>query len=84
MREGFRAIVSGWTTIDDFDDLTDRIERAARFADRHGPLEADEQATVRMMIEAQVVRGIARGDFEPFIAADDAPRFERFLREGDQ
>lgn len=80
MRDGFRDIVSGWTLIDDFDDLSDRITRAARWTDANGPLQQDELATVQMMIEAHVVRGIARGDFEPFIPADQADHFAVYLR----
>ena len=70
MRDGFREIVSGWMLIDDFDDLTDRIERSAEWAKANGPLEEDEQATVTMMVESQIARGIRRGDFEPFIAGE--------------
>ena len=77
MRDGFREIVSGWTIIDDFDDLTDRIERAAEWTKANGPLEADEDATVKLMIEAQIARGIQRGDFEPYIHSDADPRFLR-------
>lgn len=29
VRDGFREIVGGWAATDDFDELTDRIERAA-------------------------------------------------------
>lgn len=75
MRDGFRDIVSGWTLIDDFDDLTDRIERAAEWTRANGPLEPDEHATVKLMIETQVAKGIRRGDFEPYIHSDTDPRF---------
>jgi hypothetical protein len=57
MRDGFREITSGWMLIDDFDDLTDRIERAAEWTKQNGPLEPDEAATVKLMIEAQIARG---------------------------
>ncbi len=80
MRDGFREIVSGWMIIDDFDDLTDRIERAAEWTTANGPLQPDEEATVKLMIEAQIARGIRRGDFEPYIPSDTDPRF---LRNGD-
>lgn len=81
MRDGFRDIVGGWMVIDDFDDLTDRIDRSAEWAAANGPLEADERYTVKMMIEAQVVRGIGRGDFEPFIRADQAQDFAEYLHQ---
>jgi hypothetical protein len=74
MRDGLRDIVSGWTLISGMSDLTDRIERAAEWTKANGgyeALEPDEKATVQMMIEAQVARGIARGDFEPYLHADD-------------
>ena len=58
MREGFRAITSGWTLIDGIDDLTDRIERAAEWTKAHGPLLPDEEATVELMIKAQIARGM--------------------------
>ena len=71
MRDGFREIVSGWTLISGMEDLTDRIERAAEWTEANGPLEADEEATVKLMIEAQIARGIRRGDFEPYIHGGD-------------
>lgn len=64
MRDGFRDIVSGWMLVDDFGHLTDLIERSADWAKANGPLEADEDATVKMMIEAQVVLAIEQGDFD--------------------
>ena len=67
LRDGFRDITVGWTLIDDFDELTDRIERAAEWTKENGPLRPDEEATVRMMIETQIAKGIRRGDFEPYI-----------------
>jgi hypothetical protein len=73
MRPEFLAIVDGWSLVDDFDDLTDRIERSADWAKANGPLLEDEQATVRLMIETQVAMGIRRGDFEPFIPRDTDP-----------
>lgn len=57
MREGFRAIVDGWALIDDFDDLTDRIEQTAEWTKANGPLQPDEEATVKFMIECQIARG---------------------------
>lgn len=56
MRDGFREIVSGWTLISGTDDLTDRIERSAKWTEINGPLEADEEATIKLMIEAQIAR----------------------------
>lgn len=64
VRDGFREIVSGWMLVDDFDDLTDRIERSAVWAKEHAPLLPDEQATVKCMIETQFARGLSRGDFD--------------------
>lgn len=74
MRPEFLAIVDGWSLVDDFDDLTDRIERSAKWAEANGPLHEDEQATARLMIQTQVAMGIRRGDFEPYIPADTDPR----------
>lgn len=56
LRDGFREIVSGWMLIDGVDDLTDRIERAAEWTKVNGPLLPDEEATIKIMIEAQLVR----------------------------
>jgi hypothetical protein len=56
LRDGFREIVTGWMLVDDFDDLTDRIERAAEWTKENGPLAPDEEATVKMMIETQVAK----------------------------
>jgi hypothetical protein len=71
IRDGFREIVTGWMLVDDFDALTDRIERAAEWTKENGPLRPDEAATVRMMIETQVAKGIRRGDFEPYISGEE-------------
>lgn len=64
MRDEFRAIISGWTLIDGMDDITDRIENAAEWTTANGPLEPDEEATIKLMIECQIARGLERGDFD--------------------
>ncbi|MCC6172096.1 MAG: hypothetical protein IT481_08710 [Gammaproteobacteria bacterium] len=79
MRDGFRDIVSGWMVIDDFDDLSDRIERAAEWSKGNRPLEPDEKATIKFMIESQVARAITRGDFEPYIPGGDEDLAERLI-----
>jgi wyosine [tRNA(Phe)-imidazoG37] synthetase (radical SAM superfamily) len=74
LRPEFSEIVAGWMLIDDFNDLTDRLERLAELIESIGgidKLSIDEHATVRIMIESQIARGVARGDFEPFISGDD-------------
>ena len=71
MRDGFREIVSGWTLISGMADITERIERAAEWTKVHGPLQPDEEATIKLMIESQIARGIDQGDFEPFISGGD-------------
>lgn len=63
MRAGFHEISSGWMLIDDFDDLTDRIERLAVWTAANEPLQPDEWATIELMIKSQIARGIERGDF---------------------
>ena len=63
MRAGFHEISSGWMLIDDFDDLTDRIERLAVWTAANEPLQPDESATIELMIKSQIARGIERGDF---------------------
>lgn len=60
MRDGFRAITSGWMMISGIEDLTERIERAAEWSKLHGPLEPDERATIDVMVEAQFVRAFLR------------------------
>jgi hypothetical protein len=57
VRDGFHDIVSGWTLYSGIGDLTDRIEAAAKWTKENGPLEPDEQATIELMIRAQIVRG---------------------------
>jgi len=61
MRDEFRAIASGWMLIDGMDDITDRIERLGEWTEVNGPLEPDEEATVKMMIECQIARGFELG-----------------------
>ncbi len=58
MRDGFRDVVSGWPLISGFDAITDYIEAAARWTEENGPLEPDEQATIKLMIECQIARGL--------------------------
>ncbi len=43
IRDGFREIVTGWMLVDDFDDLTDRIERAAEWAKAKRPAPAAQR-----------------------------------------
>jgi hypothetical protein len=57
MRDGFAAIVNGWTLISGIDDLTDRIEQVAEWTKENGPLLPSEEATIRLMIECQIARG---------------------------
>ena len=52
LRDGFLEISSGWMVIDDFDDLTDRLERLAKWTEENGPLLPDEESTVQLMIES--------------------------------
>lgn len=80
MRDGFREIVSGWMLVDDVEELSERIERVAAWATENGALEDDEKATVKLMIETQVARGIVRGDFEPFIRGGDPDLAQRVLK----
>lgn len=56
MRDGFRAISSGWTLYSGTADLTERIEALAEWTKANEPLQPDEEATVKMMIEAQIAR----------------------------
>ncbi len=59
MRPEFRDIVSGWTLYSGTGDLDERLERLAAWTVKHRPLEADEDATVKMMVEAQIMRKLA-------------------------
>lgn len=68
MRDEFTAIVRGWTLTSDVEDLGEYIEEAGRFMTANSPLEPDEERTIKMMIECQIARGIARGDFAPYLA----------------
>src|SRR5258707_636940 len=63
MRDGFRDIVAGWTLIDDVDALKLRIDRAANWTEAHAPLQPDEEATIKLMIETVIMAAIKRGDF---------------------
>jgi hypothetical protein len=71
MRKGFLTIVDGWLQVDDLDELFEQIQRSSRWMDANGPLSEDEALTVRLMIQCQIGMRIRRGDFEPFISADD-------------
>jgi hypothetical protein len=71
LRPGFQEITSGWLLFDDFYDLTDRIERLASWTRTVGGLNADERATVTLMIERQIALG---GEiYDDGAAPDDDP-----------
>lgn len=55
MRPEFLAITSGWTLVNDFDAMTERIERAADWSKNNGPMLPDEHATIQFMIEYQII-----------------------------
>ena len=57
MRQAFHNIISGWTLVSGIGPLTERIEAAAEWTKANGPLEPDEEATIKLMIEAQFARG---------------------------
>lgn len=61
VRPEFREIVSGWMLRDDLGDLTDRIERAAKWTVENGPLWPAEEATIKLMIESQIARALQEG-----------------------
>lgn len=63
MRDEFAAIVSGWTLISGIEDLTDRIEEAAKWTEKNGPLNEREEATIKLMIRAQIARGGLPGGY---------------------
>ncbi len=68
MRQEFQDIVSGWTLYSGTADLTERIEAAAEWTKANGPLQPDEEATIKLMIEAQIARGGwsgEEGEYEP-------------------
>jgi len=60
MRAEFREIVHGWMLTNELEALSARIERASAWARLHDPLMPDEEATLKMMRDAQLVRGIVR------------------------
>ena len=61
MRQEFDEITSGWTLTDGFNALTETIERAASWTKANGPLQPDEEARIRLMIEHQIARSIEDG-----------------------
>lgn len=64
-RDEFLAVISGWTLTNDVEDLGEFIESAAVFiTENPGPLLYSEHLTLSLMIETQIQRGIARGDFD--------------------
>ncbi|HZP61591.1 MAG TPA: hypothetical protein VFB27_14800 [Opitutaceae bacterium] len=71
MRDGFLAIVRGWSFIDDVDALGDRIDQVGEWMKENGPLTPDEELTLQLMIRTQIAQGIKRGDFEPFLGPGD-------------
>lgn len=68
MRDGFHKIVSGWALYSGMGDLTERLEVVAEWQKANGPLQPDEEATVKLMIEAQIARGGWSGQEEGYEA----------------
>lgn len=58
MRQEFKDIVAGWTLVNDFNTLTNKIEIAAEWTKANGPLEPDEERVIESMIHTQVALGI--------------------------
>lgn len=58
MRSEFKNIISGWMLTDDFNLLSEIIERAAEWTKRNSSLLPDEQAVMTMMIERQIALGL--------------------------
>lgn len=85
LRPGFSDIVSGWMLISGIDDLTDRIERASKWTKANGPLLPDEEATIKLMIEAQIARGLWPEGAPVDLAPDEelAEGISRLLSERD-
>ncbi len=71
MRQGFRDISSGWMLYSGTEDLDERIERLAEWTKENGPLEPDEHATVRFMIESQIARKMFPRDDPAFDSNDE-------------
>lgn len=61
MRAGFVEVTSGWMLVMGFEAITERIEQAAEWTKANGPLEPDEEATVKMMIECQMAQAEREG-----------------------
>lgn len=57
VRPAFEAIVCGWTLVSGIDDVSDRIENAVEWTQANGPLQPDEEVTIKLMIECQIARG---------------------------
>lgn len=71
-RPEFAEIVTGWTLHDDFADITDRIERLARFCRDNGGIAASteyERTTVALLIQVQCERADNEGKFDELFAA---------------
>ena len=62
--EDARAIVSGWTLIDDVGELTERIEALGEWTRHNRPLEEDEDRTVQVMIMSQIAQAHAARWFD--------------------
>lgn len=63
----------GWMLIDDIAAIGEYIEASAAWVKANGgeaAMEADERATVQLMIQTQVAKAIRAGEFEPFIPSD--------------
>lgn len=58
MRQGFKDIVEGWALYSGMENLTERIDLASDWTTQNGPLKPDEQATIELMIQCQIARGM--------------------------
>ena len=54
LRQGFSAIVAGWTRIDNWNALNERIERVTAWVGENGTLEPGEESIMERMIETRI------------------------------
>lgn len=58
LRPGFNEISAGWATIEDPDELGERLARVTEWRKSNDPLTEDEEIIVTYMRECQIARRI--------------------------
>lgn len=70
MRLGLGRIIRQWEALDDFEAITAKIKEVTAWIKENPPIEQDEEAVIRKMMEKQIRFGFQRAGFTDLINRD--------------